>query len=212
MSALHGKGKGKINVSEWQTIFMRHSGGESFASIARSYGCTGPAIRYIVRRLRDTSDTKQNRSGSKIISEEREAESLKLPQATIDNESIFEPRDPQADKQPSTHSAGKRELHSTEPVETDHEAFRNPFTWFFLDRINGDIAAFLVALDAVANEPDDPSSLKVLREASDRLIRAGARTRMEIDILFSRVSCSSANSRAAPNRLRKRNLPSGGGV
>src|ERR1700756_826849 len=41
---------GKIYHAEWALITARHNGGETFASIARSYGCTAPAIRYIVNR------------------------------------------------------------------------------------------------------------------------------------------------------------------
>lgn len=42
--------KGKIARTEWEKIARRHQGGESLASIARDYGCTAPAIRYIVNR------------------------------------------------------------------------------------------------------------------------------------------------------------------
>src|SRR5215831_19200822 len=42
--------KGKIAHAEWPAIVGRYAGGESMASIARSYGCTAPAIRYIVNR------------------------------------------------------------------------------------------------------------------------------------------------------------------
>jgi hypothetical protein len=40
----------KISRFEWTAIADRHHQGESFASIARAYNCTPPAIRYIVRR------------------------------------------------------------------------------------------------------------------------------------------------------------------
>lgn len=42
--------KGKVAKSEWPKILHRHSSGEALASIARDYGCTAPAIRYIVGR------------------------------------------------------------------------------------------------------------------------------------------------------------------
>lgn len=42
--------KGKIARTEWPAILTRYEHGETFASIARSYGCTAPAIRYIVSR------------------------------------------------------------------------------------------------------------------------------------------------------------------
>jgi hypothetical protein len=40
----------KIPRLEWPAIADRHRQGESFASIARAYSCTPPAIRYIVGR------------------------------------------------------------------------------------------------------------------------------------------------------------------
>jgi len=46
----------KIPRQEWAAIANRRHQGESFASIARTYDCTPPAIRYIVQRgsqLRD---------------------------------------------------------------------------------------------------------------------------------------------------------------
>jgi transposase-like protein len=52
--------KGKIPHSEWNVIRARHASGESLASIARHYGCTAPAIRYILRRARPERATAQN--------------------------------------------------------------------------------------------------------------------------------------------------------
>ncbi|MBP2291294.1 hypothetical protein [Azospirillum rugosum] len=45
--------KGKIPHGDWSAIRTRHAAGESLASIARDYGCTGPAIRYIINRPTD---------------------------------------------------------------------------------------------------------------------------------------------------------------
>jgi transposase-like protein len=48
--------KGKIAHTEWPKIVERYQAGESIAQIARHYGCTAPAIRYIIKRsdgLRD---------------------------------------------------------------------------------------------------------------------------------------------------------------
>lgn len=54
------------------------------------------------------------------------------------------------------------------------------------ERIDGDIAAFLAAFDA-ALDHDTPESRTGLREATDRLLRAGARTRIELERLEARV-------------------------
>jgi hypothetical protein len=54
------------------------------------------------------------------------------------------------------------------------------------ERIDGDIAAFLAAFDA-ALDHDTAESRTGLREATDRLLRAGARTRIELERLEARV-------------------------
>lgn len=53
-------------------------------------------------------------------------------------------------------------------------------------RVDGDIAAFLSAFDA-ALALDSQDSRSALREATDRLLRAGARTRIELERLEARV-------------------------
>ncbi len=43
--------RGKIRHEEWPKIAARYQSGESLTDIARSYRCTAPAIRYIVKRV-----------------------------------------------------------------------------------------------------------------------------------------------------------------
>ena len=54
------------------------------------------------------------------------------------------------------------------------------------DRVDEDIAAFLAAFDA-ALDHDTTESRTELREATDRLLRAGARTRIELERMEARV-------------------------
>jgi len=54
------------------------------------------------------------------------------------------------------------------------------------ERVEGDIAVFLTAFDA-ALAHDTPESRAGLRVATDRLLRAGARTRIELERLEARV-------------------------
>jgi hypothetical protein len=54
------------------------------------------------------------------------------------------------------------------------------------DRIDGDITAFLAAFDAALAQ-DTLESRAGLREATDRLLRAGARTRIELERLEARI-------------------------
>lgn len=62
-------------------------------------------------------------------------------------------------------------------------------------RVDGDIAAFLAAFDAALQE-DTPESRSVLREATDRLLRAGARTRIELERLEARLPLPARGERA----------------
>ena len=40
----------KIPQGEWSAVAARHAKGESLSAIARSYGCTPPAIHYVLKR------------------------------------------------------------------------------------------------------------------------------------------------------------------
>ncbi|HZU89531.1 MAG TPA: hypothetical protein VE993_09775 [Stellaceae bacterium] len=54
------------------------------------------------------------------------------------------------------------------------------------ERVYADTAAFLAAFDAALAD-DTPESRAGLREATDRLLRAGARTRIELERLEARL-------------------------
>lgn len=68
------------------------------------------------------------------------------------------------------------------------------------NRVDGDIAAFLAAFDA-ALAGDTLESRAGLREATDRLLRAGARTRIELERLEARVPLGvrDGEGRSEPN-------------
>jgi len=67
-------------------------------------------------------------------------------------------------------------------------------------RVDGDILAFLAAFDAALAD-DTIESRAGLREATDRLLRAGARTRIELERLEARVPLSARDTGgySAPN-------------
>ena len=66
------------------------------------------------------------------------------------------------------------------------------------ERIDEDIAAFLAAFDA-ALDHDTTESRTELREATDRLLRAGARTRIELERLEARVPLHPRDAPARPS-------------
>lgn len=127
--------KGKISPAEWPSIAARHRHGESLASIARAYGCTAPAIAYIVKR----SATSEVAEGA----------------AAGNGAAAPRPR--------SRLAAASKGL--------DHQ---------LRERVNSDVAAFLVAFEAACDNLTS-STCQLLLDATDRLLRAGARTRIELE-------------------------------
>jgi len=61
-------------------------------------------------------------------------------------------------------------------------------------RVDTDVAAFLAAFDAALAQ-DTQESRSVLREATDRLLRAGARTRIELERMEARLPLPARDSR-----------------
>src|SRR5947209_8398402 len=55
----------KIPQGEWSAIAARYAKGESITRIAQSYGCTPPAIHYILKRgkLRAAQDPERRMNG-----------------------------------------------------------------------------------------------------------------------------------------------------
>ena len=52
----------KIPQGEWSAIAERYSRGESISSIARHYGCTAPAIHYILKRRKERTAVPNHQS------------------------------------------------------------------------------------------------------------------------------------------------------
>jgi hypothetical protein len=149
-------------------------------------------------------------SGSQPAGETRRTLHLPLPQG---NGAVHSPAhntpnsDHAADPRPSTGQAAQSEL-ALQPRPTEQApasppvGVRNPAGigdspnkardgGAFIDhalreRISDDIAAFLAAFDA-ALDHDTAESRIGLREATDRLLRAGARTRIELERLEARL-------------------------
>ena len=64
-------------------------------------------------------------------------------------------------------------------------------------RVESDITAFLAAFDAALNR-DTSETRAELRQATDRLLRAGARTRIELERLEARAPLSASNRSGQP--------------
>jgi hypothetical protein len=147
--------KGKIPRTEWPKILALYAGGATIAEIGRRYGCTAPAIRYIIKRngmlkghatgesLPAGPGGQQNAKGADRLARPRVADGRSLaPPAGLPGRDILGPD--------------------------------------LRGRLSGTIASFLVSLDQ-AIVSGSPKSLIDLVEASDLLMRSIARTRIEIE-------------------------------
>lgn len=154
--------KGKIPHSEWPKIVARYNGGETIASIGRAYGCTAPAIRYIVKR----SGTLKGEAGrrrmiSRLNPSRQHTTQLDALSAAEDGGVL-----PVA-----VARAGRTMGRQVLGVE-------------LRKRVSGDVATFLVALDQAVLD-GSVEGIANLQEATDRLMRSTARTRLELERLLS---------------------------
>lgn len=158
--------KGKIAHGEWQKIVARYESGDTITQIGRDYGCTAPAIRYIVRKsgkLRDAAP-----SGSRAPMPHRVPPRSELPAPRAGRS-----RDDRGDRP-----------QSVEWQVPPRTADRGLFGLELRKRVTGDVAAFLVAFDQA--NATNAESLDALQDATDRLMRASARVRIEIERLLVR--------------------------
>jgi hypothetical protein len=160
--------KGKISRDEWPAIVARYEHGETIAQIGRDYNCTAPAIRYIIKRaakLKGDSGPKPA-SGFSAASTPRKLDS--------------------SESRPEIASSNRRALGHVDGPKQVLRSRRTVGAALGLDvreRVSGDIAAFLVALDQA--DVSSAESLNVLRDATDGLMRSAARIRIEVERLFA---------------------------
>jgi len=157
--------RGKIPRDEWPKIASRFQKGETLTEIARSYGCTAPAIRYIVKR---------SSAGSGKLKMDRE----RLEKRTLLPPPMEDRRRTRAEGKEEPHFAARGGLLPNAPARE---------VW---SRINSDITMFLAAMDSLSSD-DSVSNYEALLAATDRLLWATARTRLELErILGNRKKTS----------------------
>lgn len=153
MSSTNVRARGKIRHEEWPKISERFQRGDTLAEIARSYGCTAPAIRYILGRVVDAgTDQAVFRDTRAVGLLEHDAE------RSLSRAARPAPA-PSTGHGDVAMSSGGNEIWS---------------------RINTDIATFLAAMDALFGSESDKNYESLLR-ATDRLLWASARTRLELE-------------------------------
>jgi hypothetical protein len=189
----------KIPQIEWRAIAARHAQGESLSAIARSYGCTPPAIHYVLKRNGQQTGERVEQpaaaapSGS--IEPQREPPRLTLrsngeiklsPNRTNEptvggvrepapsaNGAVRSEQQPVAEPEPRlgpTRPTG-RALASADGLDNElHE------------RAEAAIAAFRSCFDAALAE-GSPHERARLRQAASDLMRVAARTTIVLDRL-----------------------------
>ncbi len=157
--------KGKIPHVEWPQILAKYAGGETIAQIGRDYGCTAPAIRYIIRR----SGELKGASGR---------ESLR----------------PRTSSSGAPGRRNRTVSAAALPRLATPAGYGTPASLLgtqLLARITGDVTSFFAALDH-ADLEDSLESLAVLQDAIDALMRSAARTRIELGRILNRDKAASS--------------------
>jgi hypothetical protein len=149
--------RGKIPREEWPKIAARFQNGETLTEIARSYHCTAPAIRYIVGRV-------SIRGGKAKMDRDKLEKVAVLPPPT-------ENRRPTRIGNIEDRSYISRSRSSFSPDSPTRDLW---------NRVNTDVATFLAAMDSLSADDSD-NNYEALLAATDRLLWASARTRLELE-------------------------------
>ena len=196
----------KIPQGEWNAIAARYAQGETISAIARTYGCTPPAIHYILKnhRRRTPQSGEQSRQESSrptIIAVER----AQTPSASVvpqvnapdggvgsRSEPATEPtialvgtrgEGPLPDAAPPRSetrmpTASREPLHSIGRAAAGSDGLDSELH----DRAEAAIEAFRSSFDAALAQ-GSPGDRARLREAASNLMRVAARTTIVLDRL-----------------------------
>jgi hypothetical protein len=200
----------KIPQGEWSAIAARYAKGESITRIAQSYGCTPPAIHYILKRnkLRPAHNHELRVNGKSD-----------LPMRSLTGEiwpASAQPAEPSADRDfkaapvvamPSDRSQPDLQHQSVlgqrPTVRPRATGQISAFTAGLDDELHGRaeaaIAAFRSSFDAALAEAS-PNVRQRLRQAASDLMRVAARTTIVLDRLNANAERESAR---VPDHLRQ---------
>jgi hypothetical protein len=183
----------KIPQGEWSAIAARYAKGESITRIAQSYGCTPPAIHYILKRnkLRPAHNHELRVNGKSDSSTRSLAGEIRPAPA--------QPAEPSSDRDfkpaplvpaPSDRSQPTlphQSVFGQQPTGNPGAMGRASALTAGLDRdlhgrAEAAIAAFRSSFDAALAE-GSPSVRQRLRQAASDLMRVAARTTIVLDRL-----------------------------
>jgi hypothetical protein len=213
----------KIPQGEWSAIAARYANGESMTRIAQSYGCTPPAIHYILKRSKQhAASNPEHRvngrpdSAMTFPGEPRKSTAPEPPRAAQQRGeengisrlipsgvklAAGPPLEPRPLREPVTPMLSQR----SQPAPPPRAAGRNSAITAGLDReLHGHaeaaIAAFRSSFDAALAEGSTDVRQR-LRQAASDLMRVAARTTIVLD----RLNASAERELARiPDHLRWR--------
>src|SRR5215831_4441805 len=189
----------KIPPGEWNAIAERHAKGESLSAIARSYGCTPPAIHYVLKR--------NGRHPVEKVEEPAEAApstsntpQLETPPQTLPLNGETTPS-PNRENEPTDGGSREPDLPASAPVRSEKQPVAEPQRQSGYSRTTGRapasndgldselygraeaaIQTFRSCFDAALAE-GSPHERARLRQAASDLMRVAARTTIVLDRL-----------------------------
>jgi transposase-like protein len=197
----------KIPQGEWSAIAARYAQGESISRIAQSYGCTPPAIHYILKRNKArTAPTRERPVNGRPEPIARSVHDPSRPPPSTAISRSPEPHHLQTNRDRGTVTPAKPMPSEPRPTLSPRQQPADPgrasrasaFT-AGLDhelhvRAEAAIEAFRSSFDAALTE-GSPTVHRRLREAASDLMRVAARTTIVLDRL--NASAERASSRVS---------------
>lgn len=197
----------KIPRAEWAAILARHAGGETITKIAQGYGCTAPAIHYILKRQRQSAEhgeADRRRAPTPPIHIEpprtppaadgasaTPRHEIRRPPAASDGSTLQDPilvAEPRADRNGRDTPAFPR------PIAGPRKpALAAALDAQLYDEAEAAVAEFRASFDAALAE-NAAGTRERLRQAASDLMRMAARTTIVLDRL------GAAREAAAPGR------------
>jgi transposase-like protein len=197
----------KIPQGEWNAIATRHTRGETIARIAHDYGCTAPAIHYILKRQRQRAGQGLAGANTAVAPAASAPSAMPLPEARPVTElrpaaevrpmaevRADEPRREHAPAFTLARAAGERRPNDPRPEHSGGPQFEpRPlvargsaleagFDTALQNQIEESIEAFRANLNAALADRS-PMRREELRAAASDLMRMAARTMIVLDRL-----------------------------
>jgi hypothetical protein len=194
----------KIPQGEWSAIAARYAKGESITRIAQSYGCTPPAIHYILKRSKQRAaqyPEERVNGNSEAVSFPSETRTSTAPQAPravqqrggengvarpVSSEvrpTAGPPLEARSPREPVTPMLNERSRPAPpQRAEGRNSAFTGGLDRDLHGRAEAAIAAFRSSFDAALAE-GSPDVRHRLRQAASDLMRVAARTTIVLDRL-----------------------------